>query len=93
LDVRVHLAVRVAGASKVDDFDGTAAALLQQHIFLEGEFRLSFCGEMGIDFWIWWEEGKLRGATAALINESCQLRTSKMRVNEWVLCCSFMLLF
>jgi hypothetical protein len=85
LDVRVHLAVRVAGASKVDDFDGTAAALLQQHIFLEGEFRLSFCGVMGIDFG--GERANYSGMKQ-LINESCQLRTPKMRV----LCCSFMLL-
>lgn len=34
LNVRVHLAVWVARASKIDDFDRTAATLLQQHIFL-----------------------------------------------------------
>lgn len=34
LNVRVHLAVGVAGAAKIDDFDRTAATLLQQHIFL-----------------------------------------------------------
>jgi hypothetical protein len=46
--------VRVAGASEVDDFDGAAAALLQQHIFLERDFRLRFCGgkALGIGFGI-----------------------------------------